>query len=85
MHRPVTRPPITLADLAQQKRAVVVCCRGCSRTVQKAAADLVALGVPGELAALEAGTRMVCRACGSRHVETWPAIVLAKGYRGDGR
>lgn len=70
MHKPQSPKPVTLADLSQQKRCVVVCCRGCGRTVEKAAAELVALGIPAETAALDAREQLKCSACGGRMIET---------------
>ena len=85
MHKPQSPKPANLADLSQQKRNVVVCCRGCGRTVEMGAAELIALGIPADMAALDARERMKCSACGGRMIETWPALAVPKGKRGDGR
>ena len=60
---------ITLAQLTQSGRHVVVQCGACPhRAVLKPAA----LGVPLATVAAKAGANLICSACGSKSVLTYP-------------
>ena len=60
---------ITLAELATSGRRVVVQCGACPhRAVKKPAA----LGVPLATTVPRAGANLICSACGSKSVLTYP-------------
>ena len=67
---------MTLADLAAIGGGVSVSCRGRDRLVEIPAADLVAKGVMGTAAILDAREKLKCSACGSRMIMTWPTVVI---------
>jgi hypothetical protein len=63
--------PVTIGDLARDRRLLWVYCRECGRERDVPPATLP---LPGEYPVPDVGKRMRCTACGSRKIHTAPEL-----------